>query len=261
MAERITSSRNPKIQLVRALLNRRAEREETGRFVIEGVRLCEEALNANWLPEQVFVSPVLSSRGVNLVQRFIAQNVPVEEVDQRVLDQFSDTQTSQGILAIVPQMIRPIPAGWDFLLVLDGLRDPGNLGTILRTAAAAGVQGALLTPGTADPFAPKVVRAGMGAHFRLPIRFSDWEGIRSLAAQRGARIWLADVNRGEVCWRADLRGPLALVIGSEAEGAQPEAYAVADGLVHIPMPGASESLNAAVAASILIFEVIRQRSR
>jgi TrmH family RNA methyltransferase len=261
MAELITSSRNPKIQQVRALLNQRSEREQTARFVIEGVRLCEEALNAGWLPEQVLVSPALSTRGKELAGQFKELRIPVDEIDQRLLERLSDTQTSQGILAVVPVMRMPIPANWDFLLILDGLRDPGNLGTVLRTAAAAGVQGVLLTPGTADPFAPKVVRAGMGAHFRLPIQFAAWEEIRQMAAAQQARIWVADVSRGEVCWQADFREPLALVIGSEAEGAQPAAYAAAGGLVHIPMPGASESLNAAVAASILIFEVIRQRSR
>lgn len=261
MAERITSSKNPKIQQVRALLTQRGERERTARFVIEGVRLCEEALTAGWIPELVLFSSSISARGIGLVSQLKAGSIPVEEVDQRLLERLSDTQTSQGILAVVPQVKKSIPDDWNFLLILDGLRDPGNLGAIFRTAAAAGVQGCLLTPGTADPFAPKVVRAGMGAHFRLPIQFAEWEEISSLAARRKARIWIADSNRGEVFWQTDLRGPLALVIGGEAEGAQAAAYTVADGLVHIPMPGASESLNAAVAASIMIFEVVRQRSQ
>lgn len=259
MAERITSRDNPKIKLVRALLNQRSERERSQRFVIEGVRLCEEALNSGCIPELVLISPALSARGNELVNRLETRRIPVGEVEPRLLESISDTQTSQGILAVVPQVVKALSADWNFLLTLDGLRDPGNLGTIFRTAAAAGVQGCLLTPGTADPFAPKVVRAGMGAHFRLPIQFADWEEIRRLAAQRKARIWIADSSRGQVCWQTDLREPIVLVIGSEAEGAQPAAYSAADGLVRIPMPGGSESLNAAVAASILIFEVIRQR--
>ncbi len=260
MAERITSSKNLKIQQVRALLNQRGERERTSRFVVEGVRLCEEALTAGWLPELVLFTPALSPRGIELVTQLKSLSIPAEEVEPQLLERLSDTQTPQGILAVVPRVKKPIPADWTFLLILDGLRDPGNLGTIFRTAAAAGVQGCLLTLGTVDPFSPKVVRAGMGAHFRLPIQSASWEEITPLAARRKARIWIADSKRGQACWQADLRGPLALVIGGEAEGAQPAAYEAADGLVHIPMPGASESLNAAAAASILIFEVIRQRS-
>lgn len=261
MAEHITSSKNPKIQQVRALLSRREERERTGRFVVEGVRLIEEALAAGWLPELVLASPALSARGQELTARLKAQNTTVDEVDPGLLERLADTQTSQGLLAVISRRQIAIRQDWDFLLVLDGLRDPGNLGAVLRSAAAAGVHGCLLTAGTADPFAPKVVRAGMGAHFRLPIEFSSWEDIQIHAAQRGARILIAESSRGEVCWQADLRGPLALVLGGEAEGAQPAAYAHADGLIHIPMPGVSESLNAAVAAGILLFEIVRQRSQ
>ncbi len=261
MIEPITSIKNPKIQHVRALLSRREERERTGRFVIEGVRLIEEALSAGWLPEMVLTSPALSARGRELTAQLKAHNTSVEEIDPGLLERLSDTQTSQGILAVVSRKQIPIRQDWDFLLVLDGLRDPGNLGTVLRSAAAAGVHACLLTAGTTDPFAPKVVRAGMGAHFRLPIEFTSWEEIQAGAARQKARILIADSSRGEVCWRADLRGPLVLVLGSEAEGAQPAAYAHADELIHIPMPGASESLNAAVAAGILLFEIVRQRSQ
>jgi len=259
--DRITSSKNPKIQQVRALLSKREEREQTGRFVIEGVRLAEEALSAGWLPELVLTSPALSERGRELVARFARLNIPVEEVDQDLLDRLSDTQTSPGILAVIRRRQLPIPTGWDLVVVLDGMRDPGNLGTIMRSAAAAGVNACLLTAGTTDPFAPKVVRAAMGAHFRLPVVFSSWEEIRALAQQRGAAIFIADSSRGEVCWQEDLRGPLVLVIGGEAEGAQPAVYEFANSLIHIPMPGGSESLNAAVAASLIIFEIIRQRSQ
>lgn len=259
--DKITSSKNPKIQQVRALLNKREEREQTGRFVIEGVRLSEEALAAGWLPELVLVSPSLSARGLELTAEMKKQNVPVEQIDQALLDRLSDTQTSPGILAVIPRRQLQILPVWDLLLVLDGLRDPGNLGTILRSATAVGVHACLLTPGTTDPFAPKVVRAAMGAHFRLQIMTVTWEEIRSLAKRRSARILIADSTRGEVCWNADLRVPLVLVIGGEAEGAHPEAYNAADGLIHIPMPGMSESLNAAIAASVLLFEILRQRSR
>ncbi len=257
----ITSSKNPKIQQVRALINQHKERQESGKFIIEGVRLTEEALASGWLPEMVLVSPSLSQRGTELAVELRQRNVPIEEIDERLLNQLSDTQTSQGILAVLAQRTLPIPDEWDLLLVLDGLRDPGNLGTILRSAAAAGVQGVLLTAGTVDPFAPKVVRSGMGAHFRLPIHTVSWEEIRQMAKSHSASILIADAARGESCWSANLCQALVLAVGSEAEGLQTAAYEAADGLIHIPMPGRSESLNASVAASILLFEIVRQRSQ
>jgi TrmH family RNA methyltransferase len=121
------------------------------------------------------------------------------------------------------------------------------------------VQGVLLGPGTTDAFSPKVVRAGMGAHFRLPVLNLDWDGIRQVC-QPQTKIYLAEAGTGIPYWELDLRRPVTLVVGGEAEGASQDARQSADELVRIPMPGKSESLNAAVAASILMFEVVRQRS-
>ena len=143
------------------------------------------------------------------------------------------------------------------MLVLDGLRDPGNLGTLLRTAAAAAVDAVLLTPGSADPFQPKAVRAGMGAHFKIPIRALDWPEIGEALAEMP--VFLAD-SAGETDYSAaDLSGPLALVIGGEAHGAGEEIEAFNPVRLRIPMPGGMESLNAAVSAGIMIYEVLRQR--
>ncbi|MGE5123438.1 MAG: TrmH family RNA methyltransferase, partial [Acidobacteriaceae bacterium] len=155
----------------------------------------------------------------------------------------------------------PLPAELDFLLILDGIRDPGNLGTILRTAAAARIQAVLLAPGNVDAFAPKVLRAGMGAHFRLPIHQLGWAHIEQLLAGSpgGMRIYLADAAGGIPYTRADFRTPLALLVGGEAAGAGHEAFSLASEKVQIPMPGGSESLNAGIAAGILLFEVVRQR--
>jgi TrmH family RNA methyltransferase len=163
---------------------------------------------------------------------------------------------------------QPLPTELHFVLVADNLRDPGNLGPLLRTAAASGAQAALLSPGTTDAFAPKVLRAGMGAHFRLPVFHLTWDEIRAVCKepvrpagepQRSLRIFLAEASDGTPCWDLDLRQPLTLIVGSEAEGASREALALADELITIPMPGKSESLNAAIAASILLFEIVRQR--
>jgi TrmH family RNA methyltransferase len=121
---------------------------------------------------------------------------------------------------------------------------------------AAGVQAIFLPPETTDAFAPKVVRSGMGAHFRLPIHKLTWGEIRS--ATKSLKVYLADMQ-GHPCWQTDLRGPLALIVGGEAEGATNEACHLADSTISIPMPGKAESLNAGVAGAILMFEVVRQR--
>lgn len=259
----ITSPQNPKIQRVRALLGRRQEREAARAFVLEGVRLVEEAQSAGWQAELVLYSSALSTRGQSLLDNFRQAGSEVEELPPHLMQSISGTEAPQGILAVVRQQELPLPATLDFALIVDSVRDPGNLGTLLRTAAAAGVGAVLLAPGTTDAFAPKVLRAGMGAHFRLPLIEAGWEHIREICKNRSGsaplNIYLAEAEEGTPGWDLDLRPPVALVVGAEAEGVTPAARAAADGLVTIPMPGRSESLNAAVAASILLFEVVRQR--
>jgi TrmH family RNA methyltransferase len=177
-----------------------------------------------------------------------------------VLRAASDTQAPQGLLVVLPTRSRPIPPRPDFLLIADAVRDPGNLGTMLRTAAAAGVEGFLLPPGAVDPFSPKVVRAGMGAHFRLPVHALEWEEIDQLLQRTALQVFLAAAGRGLAYTQADFRQPLALIVGGEAEGAGDQSRSLSGAQVHIPMPGGMESLNAAVAAAVLLFEVVRQRS-
>jgi tRNA(Leu) C34 or U34 (ribose-2'-O)-methylase TrmL len=152
----------------------------------------------------------------------------------------------------------PIPDLPNFILIPDQIRDPGNLGTLLRSAAATGVQAVLLPPETTDAFAPKVVRSGMGAHFRLPIRSLTWEEIEQVGKSAKVQMYLADMD-GKSCWEIDLRQPLAMIVGGEAEGASREARKPANQRISIPMTGEMESLNAGVAGSVLMFEVVRQR--
>lgn len=257
----ITSSSNLKIKAVKDLLARRKEREEKKVFVVEGVRLAEEALQTGWLPEEVLFSSQVSERGRGLVDAFSREGVEVLEISPGLMDSLSDTDTSQGLLAVVPSRDLPLPINLDFVLVIDALRDPGNLGSILRSGAAAGVQAVLLSPGTVDAFAPKVLRAGMGAQFRLPVRNFSWDQIRDICKlqPRPLTLYLAEAGQGISLWQADLQQPVALVVGGEAEGATAEGRAMVDHFITIPMPGKSESLNAAIAASVLLFEVVRQR--
>lgn len=258
MGGMITSNQNPKVKLVRALLGRSKERREAGAFVVEGVRLFEEAVQAKWPIRFVLFDETLSERGKSQVEGLRSQGVDVEEVSASVMQALSETETPQGVLAVLEFFDLPIPTSPNFILIPDQIRDPGNLGTLLRSAAATGVQAVLIPPETTDAFAPKVVRSGMGAHFRLPIRVMDWEEIDKGVKLEGLKILIADMD-GVSCWETDLRQPVALVIGSEADGASESARKIADGKIRIPMSGEVESLNAGVAGSVLMFEVVRQR--
>jgi TrmH family RNA methyltransferase len=253
----ITSNQNPKIKLVRALLGRSKERRDAGAFVAEGVRLVEEAVRVNWPIRSVLFDETLSERGKSLVAVLTSQNVDIEEISPGVMQSISETETPQGILAVLDFHLLSIPRPLNFILIPDQIRDPGNLGTLLRSAVATGVQAVIIPPETTDVFAPKVLRSGMGAHFQLPIYFLTWEEIQRQL--HGLQIYIADMD-GRPCWNTDLRLPIALVVGSEADGASESAREVATDRLSIPMAGDVESLNAGVAGSVLMFEVMRQRS-
>jgi len=252
----ITSSQNSKLKLVRSLMGRAKERREANAFVVEGVRLVEEAVNAGWKFQFALHSDGLSERGNNLLNRLKINQIEADEVSGDLFQKLGDTETPQGILAVLEFTDLPIPDSPNFILIPDQIRDPGNLGTLLRTAAATGVQAVLFPPETTDAFAPKVLRAGMGAHFLMPIREMTWEDIKTQT--KDLNIFIADMD-GAPCWETDLRKPLALVIGGEAEGASDEAQRLATQNISVPMAGNVESLNAGVAGSVLMFEVVRQR--
>jgi len=255
----ITSNHNPKIKLVRALLGRAKDRREAGAFVVEGVRLVEEAINSNWPMRFVLFDESLSERGKSKVESLMSQGVDVEEVSISVMKAMSETENPQGILAILNEFQLPIPESPNFILIPDKIRDPGNLGTLLRSAAATGAQAVLVPPETTNAFAPKVLRSGMGAHFKVSIQSMSWDEISEVIKLAGLQVLIADMD-GQSCWDIDLRKPVALVIGSEAEGASEAARKLASQTISVPMADKMESLNAGVAGSVLMFEVVRQRN-
>ena len=255
----ITSTRNPKIQEIRALQGRAKRRREAGAFVIEGVRLAEEALAVAWPVQLALYTADLNARGRALIEHLREVGAMVEETSPEVMAAASDTPAPQGILLQLAQGELPLPAELDLALVLDQIRDPGNLGTLLRSAAAAGAGAVLLGPGSVDAFAPKVLRAAMGAHFRLPIRELDWPAIGSLLKGAGLRVYLADMEAGQAYDQVDLSAQVAFLIGGEAEGPGRAARDLAYDGLYIPMSGETESLNAAIAGSLLLFEAARQR--
>ncbi|MEW6446730.1 MAG: RNA methyltransferase [Bacillota bacterium] len=256
---------NPRVKgLLRLARRRRREREE--KFLIEGPQLILEALSADLPLEAVYCTARFAERGkrAKLLDLVHERGITVYQLPVEVFGRVAPTEEPQGVLAVarirkvgLSELLRgPSP----LVIVVDGLQDPGNLGTIIRTAGAAGASGAVLLPGTVDLYNPKVVRATAGALFRLPVI----EGIALSEAlafieNAGLKLVVAD-PRGDVpFYAANLTGPVAIVIGSEGAGPRAEMREAASERVFIPMPGGAESLNAAVAASLLIYEAVRQR--
>ncbi len=228
--------------------------------MIEGVRLVEEALKRGWPACLVLYSDEINERGRSVVQGFQQQGVETYEVASAVLRSASDTGTPQGLLAVLQAHTLPVPSALDFVFIPDSVRDPGNLGTMLRTAAATGVQAVCIPPGTVDPYSPKVLRSAMGAHFCLPVIVQEWISLREMVQRHSLYCFLADSEATSVYTRVNFRRPVVVIVGGEAEGASQEARMLASETVQIPMSGQVESLNAAVAAAVLFYEVVRQRS-
>ncbi|RLC93204.1 MAG: RNA methyltransferase [Chloroflexi bacterium] len=255
----ITSLQNDKVKYTRALQSRRRVRQRERHFVLEGVRLVEEAVRVDVRPAFVFHTQAAGSdeRCARLLQALREVDIPCYGVSESVMVACADTETPQGILAVLPIPDLARPNHPTFTLVLDRVRDPGNLGTILRTALAAGVEQVLLTPGTVDATNPKVVRSAMGAHLRLPVTMLRWDAITEAVV--GCDVWLAAAG-GEMRYTAvDWTRPVALIVGGEASGAGGQAGALARGQVSIPMAEGVESLNTAVAAAVILFEALQQR--
>jgi TrmH family RNA methyltransferase len=270
----ITSSANPRLKQLKKLHTRR-HRDKQGLVLLEGHRLVLDALSAGYTPEFVVVhDDALESHPEGQRLRTELEQLrdgSVVRAPPAVVADLSDTQTPQGILAVLPQPALPLPSAPTLVLVCDAVADPGNLGTLLRSAAGAGVGAALLTAGCSDAWAPKTLRAGMGAQFRLPVRSMDeWSAVSAQLASWGCTTFAADASGSEAHFDVDWRQPSALVVGSEAHGLSKHVRADPSvRLCRIPLGvgdlsqddgGVSlESLNAAVAGSVILFEAQRQR--
>lgn len=256
----ITSTANEKVKYVRSL-HRRALRHREQRFIVEGMRLVEEMKETGPRPVSVFYTELFAARpvGRELVDAMSASGWEVLAVTDKVMRAMADTETPQGVLAVLP-FPQLVPDESGLVVVLDGVRDPGNLGTILRSADAAGAGQVVTIKGDVDVFSPKVVRAAMGAHFRLPILCDrEWDEIAALL--EGRQILLADPIGDLPYYEVDWTRPTALVVGGEAHGPTRRARELASARVTIPMQRAAESLNVAVATSLILFEAARQRSQ
>lgn len=282
----ITSTSNPHVKYARKLHRRRA-REKEGRCLLEGVRLVADAATAGasfvlgfWEETMLGVPG-----GRDLLSRLEA-TPPLGgffRVYPHVMSELADTETPQGIV-VVAQRPQPDPrallGGADdggkpsTVVVLDNVRDPGNVGTVIRSADASGASGVIYLPGTADPLGPKALRASMGSVFHLPVVPAEQAVLayESQAASRselaaflpallrslGYRVYVADASARLSAWEASLGGRVAVVLGSEAEGADPALWAGCERL-SVPMFGLAESLNVAMAATVLLYEAARGR--
>ncbi len=260
MTAPITSVHNPRIKHIRSLLANRKDRKRERMFVIEGVRLVEDALHSDARVETIVYNPQqlqAGERAAGLLEQ-LRQRPDAFEVSAEVVAAISDTVTPQGVVAAVswPDVAPGRPG---VQLVLDALQDPGNTGTLLRSADATGVTQVIAMRGTSDVFSPKVVRAAMGAHFRLPlVQDLGWDEIED-ALLPYDNVYAADARAQMPYYAVDWRQPSVLIVGNEANGVGEEGRQRATKLIAIPMAESVESLNAAVAGSVILFEAARQR--
>ena len=282
--ERITSAANPRIKRLTALQQKHRERERERAYAAEGVRLFSDTPQE--LIEEVFLTEKLLSDDPGIAAKL--QGCRAFLIPESLLEKVSDTRSPQGVIFTVKMREyaeRDLLGGWDpdadlsagaagansasgkasvapLLLVLEDIRDPGNLGTMFRSAEAAGVTGILMSAGTADIYQPKAVRSTMSAVYRVPHRYTDdLCGDIERLKDMGITVFAADLKAAKAYDTYNYVKPSAILIGNEAHGLTPEVAAAAGRSIIIPMCGGIESLNAAVAASVLMFEAARQRRK
>jgi len=241
-------------------------REAQRRFLIEGVRLCEEIANSNWETESVLFTSSFqnSSTGKKLLQKFERRNTKIVSVKSEVIKKLSDTVTPQGIICVVKIREFSLDQLWsedsNIILALDAIRDPGNVGTLIRTADAFGIGGVILSADTVELYNPKVVRSTMGSIFHLPIFDEiDLEKTIPQLKKRNFKIYGTDVKEGKDLDKLDYSTRICLLIGNEAEGLNKNLFELSDEIIRIPIFGRAESLNASVAGGILLYEITKRK--
>jgi len=248
--ELISSLKNPKVQAWKSLKDRKGRRE-TGCFLVEGRKMVEEALSSSFPVEAVLVDEKRAG------EFSLPDDIPVYGLPEHVLSAVCDTKTPQGIAAVV-RLTQNVVLG-RCIVAMDGVQDPGNVGTIIRTADAAGLEGVILSSQCADAFSPKVLRATMGSIFRMGIRVTeDLPGLLMQLRGEGYSVISSQLDGEPFYERSPVGDKYVLVIGSEGNGVTPEVQAIATHRVRLPMRGGAESLNAAVAAGIMMYELTRE---
>ena len=263
----ISSRDNPMVKRLHALANSARERRKLGETLLDGAHLLDAALQQQWPLKAVVVSDSgCAQLEIEDLLARCAHDIPRYQLPDALFAHISPVDSPSGVIAIIDLLPEPDPArladsaalSAHSLVVLDGVQDPGNLGTILRTAAAAGVRDVLLTPGCAGAWSPRALRAGMGAHFGLRIR-ERVDAVDVLGAFRGAILATALGEGARSLYELDLDAPVAWLFGAEGQGVSSALLACASQRVIIPMAGDVESLNVAAAVAVCLFEQARQR--
>lgn len=256
----IASGSNEKIKTLKKLLKDAGERKKRGLYVVEGLRIAREIPQA--LLCEIYVSESALAKYGDIIKKITAESYTLTD---SVYKSVTDTKTPQGILAVVRMQeytMEDICKGGDdkpFILILEKLQDPGNLGTIIRSAEASGVTGIILSRDCVDRYNPKVVRSTMGSLFRMPIYVSEHlETDIDILKSKNITVYGAHL-KGKDMYEFDFCMPSAFLIGNEANGLSENIAATSDKLLFIPMKGNVNSLNAAVSASVICYEVLRQR--
>lgn len=265
MIEEINSLKNDKIKLITSLKNKKY-RDEYKCFIVEGIKLVEEALSSEWSVEEiVFCNHCYDNNDKiqNIIEHYDGKVNKITSVPHYVFNKISDTDSPQGILAVVKKkdfsVEEVIGDNNSLIVILDGLQNPGNVGTIIRTADAAGCSGILMTQECADIFSPKTVRAAMGSIFHFPIITDiSREEVLSFAKKYKINLFVTSLHAPSM-FTYDFTGASAIIFGNEGKGVS-DIFLNSDAeKFSIPMPGKAESLNVSSAAAIILYEVVRQR--
>lgn len=254
----IESKENNLFKEIRKLKERK-NRNKSRKYIIEGFRLVEEAFKAGLLIEYLVIIDENDERLDKYIKKYINEDVKVCKMSTNLFKELISTEQPQGVLAVAKMHKNTCELNGDFYVLCDKLQDPGNLGTIIRTAHAAGAHGIILTKGTVDIYNDKTIRSTMGSLFHVPVIYDDddFTILKSLK-EKNFKIVTTSLETESNFYDEDLKGKVVLTVGNEGNGVSEEVYRLSDSKVKIPMPGKAESLNAAVAASIIMFEKVRQ---
>ncbi len=254
----IESSQNKLIKEIKALAEKK-KRDEEGLFIADGLRFVSEIPDRTNIIKMIFSESFANKNDISSYRKRAECFI----ISDRLFSSLSDTKNPQGIMAVCEKMsydINKVIKKGGFYILAEEMNDPGNLGTVIRTAHAGGADGLILSKGSVDLYNPKVLRSTMGSIFRIPvIQNADLENVSELMKKSGIKIYAAHLKGKKLPYDLDLKKGCAFMLGNEARGLSDKAAGMCDELVKIPMPGKAESLNASVAAAVLIYETVRQR--
>lgn len=240
-------------------LKERKNRNKSSKYIIEGFRLVQEAFKAGLNIEYLILTCDGKEKMDSYLKNYLNENVKLYEMTNALFNELISTEKPQGIVAVVHMDEKPLNMDGSFYLLCDKVQDPGNLGTIIRTAHAVKADGIILTKGTVDIYNEKTIRSTMGSLFYVPVHYDDdnMSLVKSLK-DKDFKIVVTSLDTDKDFFQENLKGKVLLTVGNEGNGVSDEVYEMADTKVKIPMPGNAESLNVAIATSVIMYEKVRQ---